>query len=129
MKINRIIILDWYDDIITAIIKIDKKWYISICISKNFISNEKLYYNVEISNHEFKQINVDKKIFSKKDWNNINSIFLTNNNINRILLFKTDFIEINNNIVIYNQNIVEINDIKLPFDVSLLYNNPDGSDM
>ena len=124
MIIEDLQIIDWYDDIITSIIQIDQRYYLSNCIKKNHKENEKTYYNVQIPNSIFKKIKImitSKEIFTNRDWNYINIIFKKNNVKNNIIVFDTFLLEVGLNVFVNKQDDFEIKDIHFPFDAGLLY--------
>lgn len=123
MIVNEIHIIDWYDGVITSIIKIDEKYYLSNCIYYNKKNNERMYYNINISKYLFFKI---KKLvllidtFSDLEWDYLNMVFNNNNKIDKLLFFKTlNTLEINQNVFKCDQN--ELKKIFFPFDVGLLY--------
>lgn len=47
MVITKLYIIDWYDDIITAIILFENSIYLCNCIQKDIFNEEKIYYCVK----------------------------------------------------------------------------------
>jgi hypothetical protein len=123
MIINEVHIIDWYDGVITSIIKIDEKYYLSNCIYYNKTDNERMYYNINISKYSF--LKIKKQLFlldtfSDLEWDYINKVFKKHNEIDKLLVFKTlNLVEVNQKVFKCDQN--ELKKIFFPFDVGLLY--------
>ncbi|WP_415326136.1 hypothetical protein [Chryseobacterium sp. MMS23-Vi53] len=123
MEITKLHIIDWYDDIITAITFLGNEVYIFHCIKINLTNQDKTYYSVKIDDKWFQQIEyvMNKKIFSSKDWKIINSIFEKNNKSENIFLFKTKLLSIGSDITFIKIQSPIIIKLKFPFDISVLY--------
>lgn len=125
MTINKLHIIDWYDDIITSIVSFEKDVYLFHCIHKNFRTHEKTYYCVKIDEESFLRIEsivVNLKTFKKKEWKIINEIFTSNNKKENAFLVKSISLLRGENIVFHelgaSDSLIKIN---FPFDVSVLY--------
>jgi len=119
--INELHIIDYYDDIITSIISINKDRFILNCIKKNFINGVKTYYCVKIDEEYFKQIVsiIDKKSITKKDWNTINVIFKENNKSENIFLLEIESLIVGS--TLKKAGSLDVIDIMFPFNISNLY--------
>ncbi|MBD3906423.1 hypothetical protein NAL32_19805 [Chryseobacterium sp. Ch-15] len=123
MIITELHIIDYYDDIITSIISINKDRFILNCIKKNFINGVKTYYCVKIDEEYFKQIVaiIDKKRISKKDWSTINVIFKENNKNDNVFLLEIESLIVGSNVTLKKASSLSVIDIMFPFDISDLY--------
>ena len=121
--INELHIIDYYDDIITSIISINKDRFILNCIKKNFINGVKTYYCVKIDEEYFKQIVsiIDKKSITKKDWNTINVIFKENNKSENIFLLEIESLIVGSTVTLKKAGSLDVIDIMFPFNISNLY--------
>jgi len=123
MKIDKLYIIDWYDDIFSCFILSNDKKYFLNCINKNFINNQKTYYCVEVDNNSFDKIFkiIEKKNLINKDWKFISSILNKINTLENSALLKTDSLSVGYNIVLQKTN--KTLNIKLPIDISSFYEN------
>lgn len=124
MIISQLLILDWYDDIITSIISFENgELYLLNCIQKHSIIGDKTYYCVKIDAATFKQIEniTEKKNFTAGDWDMINLIFEKNNKNDHIFLLKIKSLLVGTDVVLDKAKNLDIIHIKFPFDISTLY--------
>ncbi|WP_295222078.1 hypothetical protein [uncultured Chryseobacterium sp.] len=123
MVITKLYIIDWYDDIITAIILFENSIYLCNCIQKDIFNEEKIYYCVKIDEELFKQIAyiMDKKSFTQKDWDKINLIFEKSNKYGNVFLLKIPSLLVGLDITLTEVKHSDIINIEFPFDISILF--------
>ena len=120
MIVNEIYILEWYDNIITAIICSDDKCFLSNCININSKNHEVTYYNIEVTKEEV-SCYFSKKNYKIEDWILLNLIFKKNNIEEKCTQFTTKLLEIGVDINMHPVANKNIKVIKFPFDIASMY--------
>lgn len=131
MTITKLYIVDWYDDIITSIISFENdELYLFNCIQRQFISGKKTYYCVKIDEESSKQIGnmIEKKIFTKKDYDILNLIFEKNNKNDNVFLLDTESLFVGSDIIFRKTKNSDLRSITFPFDISTLYTDQNNNE-
>ncbi len=123
MIITKLSIVDWYDDMITSFVSLENDTYIFTCVQKDFTNGEKIYYGVKTDEKSSEQIQniIEKKTFTKRDWNTINRIFEDNNKSDNVFLLRTPSLSVGLDITLSKVKKSDIRDIMFPVDISTLY--------